>query len=257
MTHRGAVAVLGLAALVAAAPVPAVAQRGAGPGAGEGAAVPQGEPVAGGVLEDREFGVRTRQFGLDRRVEMYQWFRDPAGGYRQVWKAAPVDSSGFAPGHDNPSALPLDGQRWWAPGPMLDGYPLDLEVLKALGRWQVFRPSFSRLPANFAATFQPEGDGLGSALNPLDPQVGDLRIHWRELRLPPLAGRVELRDGRWRLSASTAQAVLNAKPLPPVADEPLLGHAGGRERWLLAGAVVLGGLLGGLAWVLRFARRRR
>ena len=43
---------------------------------------PEGEPVASAPLKDAEFGVTTRQFALQRRVEMYQWQRD-ASGYRQ------------------------------------------------------------------------------------------------------------------------------------------------------------------------------
>src|SRR3546814_20074107 len=55
-----------------------------------------------------------------------------------------------------------------------------------------------------SATFQPEGDGLGSAENPLAPQVGDLRITWRALVLPPLAERLVLRDGQWTLRTPEA-----------------------------------------------------
>ena len=76
----------------------------------------------------------------------------------------------------------------------IDGKPVAPEVIGRLGQWRGFRPNFSALPGNLAATFQPEGDGLGSAENPLDPQVGDLRIDWRELTLPPLADKVERAD---------------------------------------------------------------
>ncbi|MEG3193122.1 TMEM43 family protein [Lysobacter sp. D1-1-M9] len=198
--------------------VPAWAQEPAAVASPRLQALPQGEPDPGPPLRDPDFGVRTRAFGLDRQVEMYQW-RVTGEGYRRVWNGARIDSSGFAPGHDNP-ALPIGGQRWWSQDATLDGRPIDQRVLRATGEWHPFRPSFSRLPLNMAATFQPEGDGLGSAENPLDPQVGDLRITWRELRLPPLPGRVELRDGAWHLSPRTAAAALNAAPLPPVADRP-------------------------------------
>lgn len=215
---------------------------------------PQGEPSSSGFVEDRDFGVRTAQFGLDRRVEMLQWQRDGDDRYEQVWKPALVDTSGFTPGHDNPPSFPLESRRWWATDVTLDGKPLDLAVLKALGQWQDFRPGFTRLPANLAATFQPEGDGLGSSINPLDPQIGDLRIHWRELHLPPVAGHVELRDGRWQLSARTEKAVLNARPLPQV-DPDTHASQGTLGRWTLGGAlagvVVIGVLLG------RRRRRRK
>lgn len=174
-------------------------------------AEPLGEPIAGKRLLDRDFGVETRQFGLDRRVEMYQW-RFNGKAYERVWNAAPIDSAGFAAGHVNPTRMPLENKRWWAENASLDGKPIQVEVLRTIGEWRVFRPNFSRLPANLAATFQPEGDGLGSAENPLDPQIGDLRVSWRELRLPALEGKLELRDGRWRLLPEAAAAALAAAP---------------------------------------------
>lgn len=160
---------------------------------------PEGYPDPGAPLVDEDFRVRTREFGLDRRVEMYQW-RASEAGYERVWHGARIDSSGFAPGHENP-ILRLENRRWWAPQPTLDGKPLDPAVLRTLGEWRRLHPNFTRLPVNLAASFQPEGDGLGTAENPLDPQIGDLRVTWRELVLPPLAGKVELRDGTWRLVA--------------------------------------------------------
>lgn len=161
---------------------------------------PEGEPVSDEVVRDAEFGVSARHFGLERRVAMYQW-RANGPGYEQVWSETPIDSTGFAPGHENPP-FPLRGRRWIARRIMLDGKPLDRSVIEQLGQWRLFRPNFSALPGNLAATFQPEGDGLGSAANPLAPQIGDLRIGWRELVFPPLEGRVLLQDGRWMPDSS-------------------------------------------------------
>jgi hypothetical protein len=209
---------------------------------------PMDPPQPGEAVRDRDFGVVTHQFGLDRQVEMFQW-RANAGGYAQVWNAAPIDSSRFAPGHDNPAKMPLGSRRWLAQDATLDGRPVDPAVLQTLGQWRVFRPNFSRLPANLAASFQPEGDGLGSAENPLEPRIGDLRIFWRELHLPSLQDKVELRNGRWQLTPAAAAQALSAErasaivELPDNEDRKLL-------PWLLGGAVVLVGL--GLVW-----RRRR
>ena len=202
------------------------------------APVPQGEPRSGGELLDPDFRVTTRQFGLDRRVEMYQW-RVGEDGYRRVWNSALIDSSGFAPGHENPPDLPLGSERWWAQDATLDGRPLDVAVLRTLGQWRGFRPGFSRLPANLAATFQPEGDGLGSSENPLDPQIGDLRVSWRELVLPPLAGKVELRGGAWRLPAN---AVATRGPTPQSSSVESRSNESGLSNywpWWLGGIALL------------------
>lgn len=196
-------------------------------------------PEPGAMLADRDFGVRSRRFGLERRVEMYQW-RRTADGFRPVWNSAPIESGAFPPEYRNPPALPIESRRWWAESATLAGRPLHREVLATLGRWIEFRPDFARLPANLAAAFQPEGNGLGSSENPLEPEIGDVRIRWRELVLPELDGRVELRDGVWRLTADVAaSAVRPAEPGIVITphDTRLL-----RERWSW--------LVGGLALVI-------
>lgn len=217
---------------------------------------PVGDPVSGKALNDRDFGVVTRQFGLDRRVEMYQWRRSfdvaaQGDGYERVWNAAPIDSSGFSAGHVNPKRLPLENKRWWSESAMLDGKPLGADVLRAIGEWRVFRPNFSRLPSNLAATFQPEGDGLGSSENPLDPQIGDLRVSWRELRLPALEDKLQLREGAWRLRPEAAAAALNAAParehVASAAAEP--DKRGWSPGWLAVAIV--------LALILLYRLRKR
>jgi hypothetical protein len=208
--------------------------------------VPIDAPQPDRSVRDAEFGVVARHYGLERLVEMYQW-RAVGQGYATTWSAQPIDSTAFAPGHANP-AFPLQGRRWLAKSISIDGKPLDAEVVAALGQWRDFRPGFSSLPGNLAVTFQPEGDGLGSAENPLDPQVGDLRIRWRELVLPPLQGRIVLRDGRWRLAAGTTAPVADPADGQASADA---APAPRRAPWLFGGGAIVV-LLAALA-----ARRRR
>lgn len=160
------------------------------------AARPTSMPVSEQTLRDPEFGVITRQFGLRRTVQMYQWQRQRRG-YAKVWSQDWIDSSRHSAGHANPGAPSLDSREWLSDDATLDGRPLAAETLLALGQWHVFRPGFTALSERQAAVFQPEGDGLGSALNPMAPAVGDLRIHWEELRLPALDDRVQLRNGHW------------------------------------------------------------
>jgi len=206
-----------------------------------------GVPQPDRTVRDREFGVAARHYGLERRVEMLQWQRAP-GGYTKTWSELAIDSTGFGDDHRNPGAFPLQSRRWTASEITIEGKPLDPAVVRQLGEWRLFRPSFSALPANLAATFQPEGDGLGSADNPLDPHVGDLRIHWRELVLPPLGERIALRDGRWQLVAESTTA---EAPRAAVA-EPGDGAPNARTHraWWFGGAFVV--LVAALA-----ARRRR
>jgi hypothetical protein len=186
------------------------------------------------TLRDPEFGVIARHLGLERQVEMLQW-QASGNGYSKTWGRQPIDSSRFAPGYQNPGRFPLQSRRWVAKAVLVDGKPLDPEILRTLGEWREFRPSFSALPGNLAATFQPEGNGLGSAENPLDPRIGDLRIHWRELVLPPLDDRIALRDGRWQLLAPPPD------PVPPVGAPPREDSRSSPRRaaWLFGGAVIV------------------
>jgi hypothetical protein len=205
---------------------------------------PQGDPVTDEVVRDLDFGVSARHFGLERQVEMLQW-QAVRGGYARTWSEVPIDSSRFGPGHANPGAFPLRSQRWIAAPITIDGKPLAPQVIERFGEWRPFRPGFSALPGNLAATFQPEGDGLGSAENPLDPQVGDLRIHWRELTLPALSDKIVLREGRWQLLPEPAP------PSDPAVLQSAASQAKQRVPWLLGGAMLV--VLVGLA----VARRRR
>lgn len=208
---------------------------------------PIGSPQPDKSPRDGEFGVVSRQFGLERRVEMYQW-RAAGQGYEKVWSAVPIASAGFARGHDNPKDIPLASRRILPATVSIDGKPLDPEAIARLGEWRGFRPNFSALPGNLSATFQPEGDGLGSAENPLDPQIGDLRVTWRELALPALDGKVALEGGVWKLQPQAAV------PAPAQAGLPAAGVGKSTLGWLIgAGIFILVILV--IAAVMRNRRR--
>jgi hypothetical protein len=203
------------------------------------ASAPEGEPRADRRLRDPDFGVQSGAFGLERRVEMYQWRRD-ANGYTRVWNAAPIDSSDFDAAHRNPPRLPVRNHQWWVGSVTLDGRPLPLPTVRLLGQWTPLRPGFSALPGRFARRFQPEGDGLGSSFNPLAPSIGDVRITWHEFVLPPLAGKVELRDGAWSLTPVAAAAPQPARPAVDIAAAagPLVRRFGPWAAIVAAGALV-------------------
>lgn len=208
----------------------------------------QGKPRAATALRDREFGIATHALGLQRHVEMYQWRLGDDGRYRRVWWDRAIDSTAYDPAHRNPGAFPLETRNWIARDVTLDGKPVDDAVLKTLGVWRTFRPGFTALPGNLAATFQPEGDGLSSSENPLEPQVGDLRVTWRLLDVPRLADRIELVDGTWVVGADA--------PVAPSAVDTLAQPRTPAMRggWLQVIGCVL---LSVLVLLLLRARRRR
>jgi transposase len=208
--------------------------------------VPRGEVQLDKAPRDPDFGVSTRHPGLQRHVEMYQWTR-VGDSYALAWRGARVDSSGFAPGHDNPKSIPLREREWHA-AVSIDGRHVADAIVTELGAWRTFRPNFSALPGNMSATFQPEADGLGSADNPLAPQVGDLRVTWRAFVLPPMDKQLVLRGDRWALRPTPASAAV-PPPIPDAARSPR-----DRSRWLFSGAGIV--LLAAVAAVMRRRRRK-
>ena len=230
--------------MIAAARAAALACLLAAPGAPAFAANDQFAPP-----RDADFGVVARgAIGLERQVAMYQWQRD-GEGYSKAWSDAHVDSRDFVPGHENPPGIPLRSRRWEPRRVMLDGKPVAPEAIEALARWRVLRPDFSALPGNLSATFQPEGDGLGSAANPAHPRIGDLRIKWRELRMPATYDGLVLRDGRWELDEA---ALARREQASGEAATPR--PARGSFAWIVLGA--LAAAVVAAAWMLRRRRRR-
>lgn len=197
---------------------------------------PAATPMGDAGLRDPDFRVQGSGLGLARRVEMFQWVAR-GDAYARGWSDAALGGEGE---HGNPP-FPLRSERWLPARITIDGHRLSDEVVTQLAQWREFRPAFSSLPGNLSATFQPEGNGLGSAENPLAPQVGDLRIHWLTRTLPPLGDRIELRDGEWVLRPGA--------PVVPVAQTP-------PRAWLASWLPILVGA-GGLLLVGFVVLRRR
>jgi hypothetical protein len=193
---------------------------------GPGTASLPGDPVNAESPRDPEFGVATDRHGLRRHVAMLQWARRD-GGFTRIWSASPIDASGFPEARANPP-FPLPSREWLA-DVRVDGRPLPPDVIAALGEWRALRPDFASLPGNMSATFQPEGDGLGTAANPQSPEVGDLRVTWQALHLPPLAGRIVLEDGAWRVAPAAEPADGGGTASTP---EGATSLASGPGRWL-------------------------
>lgn len=153
---------------------------------------PEGQPRAVEPLQDPDFGVSSHALALERMVEMYQWRRD-GDGYVAVWSGEPVDSSGFDAGHRNPPQ-PVQTARWRAEALSLDGHPIDHALLDEV-RWEAVDVARAQLPGNMAATFRQDGRHLTTE-GDAGPQIGDLRLHWRE-RVADTPSGLVLADGRW------------------------------------------------------------
>lgn len=132
---------------------------------------------------DPEFNVRAESTVLVRHVEMYQWREITVGGsthYEVDWVDRPIDASAFAKpaGHVNPGAFPIQGRQFEAGEVRLGNFRLSRPILRAFPGWVDVIPDETKLPANFAATFQRAGDALVTSAKADNPRLGDLRITW-------------------------------------------------------------------------------
>lgn len=221
-------------------------------------AKPQGTIESGVVVSDPDFHVGGTAIGLERRVEMLQWQRADSPAplhYVRAWVAGVVDSSRFDARHRNPGDLPFNGARWWTTQAKLDGHPVDAAVLGALDAWTPIEPDPARLPANLAASFQPDGDGLSTSQDPRHPQIGDVRVRWRQIVTAAAPVGIVLIDGRWDLPENVAVVGTNpvavaATPTPAPAASWWSGLFGTRLPWLIGAGVLLA-----LAMIVRWRNR--
>lgn len=153
---------------------------------------------------DPEFELQREALALRREVKMYQWQEKKTqrketsvGGtettvteytYSKGWDDELIDSSRFhAPaGHANPGSMPVRSQRFYAADATLGAFSLDSERIARIGGLRDL--NFSEVPySRRAAGWIPGHDGeLYLGRNPADPQIGDVRVRFRELPTGPL-----------------------------------------------------------------------
>lgn len=197
-------------------------------------------------VRDPDFGVEAAAIALERRVEMYQWVEVEGGAtprYALQWRAGLVDSSRFREprGHANPSEFPIVGARWQSATVTLDGHPVDPAAFARSEGWRALRPDPARLPPNMAVSFGPDGEGLTSAGDPADPQLGDVRLRWRMLPAPEAPEGLVLQGGRWVLPGATQPV----GPTTPAASTDAIADAGAPPAASADGPGLLDGLGGG------------
>ncbi|MBS0464569.1 MAG: hypothetical protein JSS03_06210 [Proteobacteria bacterium] len=208
---------------------------------------------SGAEVVDPMFGQRVRALGLERSVRMWQWQRraDGKGGYEAVWSDRSLRNEGADAAHTNPMRFPIDGARWWSPDARLEQHPVAAQVLTAVATqadaksmWIPVKPDMARVPANLAATFQADGDGLTTSQDPAHRQIGDMQVQWRALVAAPAPSGLRLVDGRWQLprSAPVTAVAASSTAARSTAPPPV-----GRRTWagnLSTGGIVLLVLLG-------------
>lgn len=161
-------------------------------------AVKTAAPVA-----DDEFAVRSDGVKLLRNVEMYQWTeqessetRKKVGGgtetvttytYQKEWKSGRVDSSSFktAEGHENPQAPPFESKTFTADTVNVGAFTMSPEQVGKLTDavdLPVDEAAAAQLPEAVKGRMKVKDGKFSMAQDPASPQVGDVRISFREVK---------------------------------------------------------------------------
>lgn len=153
------------------------------------------------TLQDNAFGVAVQALRLQREVEMFQWVEDKksetrkkvGGGeevittysYDRKWKSGLVRSDEFhdRAGHVNPTTMPYESSDIPARNASLGAFHLTERIVGKIGGAQPHRigaDAAAKLPSNLAGRARVLDGGVFVGSDPQSPQVGDLRVTWRQ-----------------------------------------------------------------------------
>ena len=154
-----------------------------------------GEAEVNEELKDEKFGVSATAIRLVREVEMYQWVEDKknetknktGGGtetktvasYRKDWSSNLVNSSKFEKpeGHQNPDAMPYQGNSWAAEKVNVGVFHLSPELIKKIANQKPLKiKSLDAVPEDLRAGLKLHGGGFFVGGDPGSPEIGDVRI---------------------------------------------------------------------------------
>jgi hypothetical protein len=146
-----------------------------------------GQLSASSPARDRDFGIGSKGAMLFRKVEMLQWQEHCTGNdctYEKVWSTSALDSRKFhaTAGHENPP-LRMVSARFDAANMHLGAYEVDPALVEAQLPAIDHPVHPGELPPNLAATFNLRDGVLYAGGDPAKPEVGTLRVSFREVPL--------------------------------------------------------------------------
>ena len=167
-----------------------------------------GQATTNMTLTDDAFGVSATAIKLRRRVEMYQWQeekkeekREKVGGgqettttytYSKRWSEQRFNSAGFAQpeGHENPRESRYGGETKIADPVTVGVFSLSSGLLSQMTNYESLSLAADwKLPEPEQKSGIQQGDTVylaqamdGRMPNPNQPEVGDLRISWQQVR---------------------------------------------------------------------------
>ncbi|MCP3849612.1 MAG: hypothetical protein GY694_05160 [Gammaproteobacteria bacterium] len=154
------------------------------------------------TLEDTQFNIKTQAIKLSREVKIFQWqehteskTEKEMGGstkttktytYSKGWSSYLKSSSSFKhpQGHENPTHIPFQESNWHAKSVSVGDFALNHALIKEINGSNQVKLSNDNLPSGSKATLI---DGEIYIGDPNEPQVGDLRITFHEVKPQPVS----------------------------------------------------------------------
>ncbi|MCG8599723.1 MAG: TMEM43 family protein [Verrucomicrobiales bacterium] len=165
-----------------------------------------GEAKTSGPLSDQQFGVSENAIKLIRSAEMYQWVESErtekstsTGGtettrktysYSKTWKPGVVNSSNFkvSNGHENPAEMKYKSTTLVADGVTLGAYRLPEFLVKQIGgATPLTINSVENATPEIKATGKLHNGGIYFGADPINPQVGDIRVKFSIVQSGPIS----------------------------------------------------------------------
>lgn len=165
-----------------------------------------GEAVTPAPLTDSQFGITEKAIKLIREVEMYQWKENvttetstKTGGteetrktysYSRAWSGGLIDSSRFQvqSDHSNPPEMKYKAASFLADGVTLGAFKLpEFLVQKIGGATRLPIESLESVPAPLKGAAMLHNQGFYFGSDPLNPQIGDLRVSFSIIRPGPVS----------------------------------------------------------------------
>lgn len=183
-----------------------------------------------GTLADDTFGISSKALRLRRDVEMFQWKESKdstekkklGGGtdttttysYDKAWSSKAIDSGAFKhpEDHQNPASMAYSSEEKTAADATLGAFKLSPSLL---GKIDNFRPitvaADHPVPTAPGKKIQIDTNGFYVGFYPASPQVGDLRISFKEV--PPTEVSVVARQSGDSFSPFKGKAGTNIEML--------------------------------------------
>ena len=149
-----------------------------------------GEATTDEVLTDDSFNVAQQGIILKRVAEMYQWQEEEEERndtieytYSQTWASQVIDHSEFEypQEYQNPAAMRYEPRQFRADEVSLGAYELPDFLIDQMDNYEDLSPG-QAVEDREALEYEISGDYIYVGEDPVDPQIGDIRVSYQIIR---------------------------------------------------------------------------